>query len=60
MTIQSYSFVFRATAKRAGLAIAKQIAIAGGSPPDCQVKNLDKPFHFSAFILKYEYTLLAS
>merc|ERR1712203_324324 len=27
----------RATAKRAGLAIAKQIAIAGGSPPDCQV-----------------------
>lgn len=52
MTIQSYSFVFRATAKRAGLAIAKQIAIAGGSPPDCQVKNLDKPFHFSAFILE--------
>jgi len=27
----------RATAKRAGLALAKQIALSGGSPPDCQV-----------------------
>jgi len=27
----------RVTAKKAGLEISKQIALAGGSPPDCQV-----------------------
>ena len=37
LLISKIYLIFRVTAKRAGLAIAKQIALAGGSPPDCQV-----------------------